>query len=121
MPRSGVAPRYGRLRRPKQEASCGSRDMKIGPEKVEPSNPIFELNRHATLFVASHRDPLGPLDPLGFAELPKRLPFGSRYVELSKRHPSGCRMPSFQRGFLSDSLWESPFKIGIANRPEAGT
>jgi hypothetical protein len=31
--------------------------------------------------------PLGPLDPLGFAELPKRLPFGSRIAELLKRPP----------------------------------
>jgi hypothetical protein len=32
-----------------------------------------------------------PLDPLGFAELPKRLPFGSRIVELLKRLPYGSR------------------------------
>jgi hypothetical protein len=36
--------------RPKQEASERSRDMKIGQgHKVTPK-PIFELNRHATLF-----------------------------------------------------------------------
>jgi len=31
--------------------------------------------------------PVGPLDPLGFAELLKRLPFGSRYADLLKRLP----------------------------------
>jgi hypothetical protein len=56
--------------------------------------------------------PLGPFDafdPLGQLD----------FVELLKRHPSRCRMPSSPRGFLSDSLRESPQEIGIADRPEA--
>jgi hypothetical protein len=31
-----------------EEASQGGRDMKIGPGEGSTSNPIFELNRHAT-------------------------------------------------------------------------
>jgi hypothetical protein len=34
---------------------------------------------------------VGPLDPLGFAELPKRPPFGGRIVELLKRLPQWSR------------------------------
>jgi hypothetical protein len=35
--------------------------------------------------------PFEPLEPLGFAELKKGFPLGSRIVELSKRHP--VRLP----------------------------
>jgi hypothetical protein len=34
---------------------------------------------------------VGPLGPLDFVELLKRLPFGSRIAELSKRLPQGSR------------------------------
>jgi hypothetical protein len=32
-----------------------------------------------------------PLGPLGSTELSKRLPLGSRFAELKKKHPSDAR------------------------------
>jgi hypothetical protein len=43
-------------------------------------------------------------------------PFGSESYQRLGR----SALPSFKKGFLSDSLRESPQKIGIADRPEAG-
>ncbi|MFH0788394.1 MAG: hypothetical protein V2B13_12370 [Pseudomonadota bacterium] len=53
---------------------------------------------------AWHHDTVGPLD----------------FVELSNRLPVEAQA-DLEGGFLSDSLRESPQKIGIADRPEAGT
>jgi hypothetical protein len=37
---------------------------------------------------------VGPLAPLDFVELPRRLPFGSRIAELLKRLPWGADAPT---------------------------
>jgi hypothetical protein len=42
-------------------------------------------------------------DPLGYAELPKRLPFGSRIVELPKRLPTWEPNVELKEGFHSET------------------
>jgi hypothetical protein len=54
------------------------------PEQLIASNPIFELNRHATLFRAWHHHTVGPLD----------------VVELLKRLPCGSRMPTYKKASI---------------------
>ncbi|MBI4764219.1 MAG: hypothetical protein HY787_06410 [Deltaproteobacteria bacterium] len=56
-------------------------------KRLVSAEPIFVLNRHAPPFGAWHHDTVRPLDPLGFAELQKRLPFGSRNIELFEKVP----------------------------------
>jgi hypothetical protein len=47
------------------------------------------LGRHDTVCFADLKEGFRSIGPLGFAELPKRLPFGSRPADLRRRLPEG--------------------------------